>query len=60
MSKESNIAWVIENIKIEGSVWRGFFASEIIMMNESDFNLVFPERNKQEERDKKINKILGI
>lgn len=60
MSKESNIAWVIENIKIEGSSWRGFFSSDIIMMSDSDFNFIFPEANIQEERDKKINKILGI
>ena len=58
--EESNISWVINNIPRDGYGWRGFFAAGIIAMSESDFNLVFPERNKKmEERDKKL-KELGI
>ena len=56
----SNLAWLVQNMKMEGNGWKGFFSSDIIMMSDSDFYFIFPEANKQEERDKKINKILGI
>lgn len=56
----SNLAWLVQNMKMEGNGWRGFFSSDITMMSDSDFYFIFPEANKQEERDKKINKILGI
>jgi hypothetical protein len=59
---ESNLSWVFNNIQPDrnGRGWRGFYASSILVMSESDFNVIFPERNKlQEERDKKLNELLN-
>lgn len=57
---ESNLSWVVNNIPPDGYGWRGIFAAGIIEMSESDFNVIFPERNKlQEERDKKLNELLN-
>ena len=56
---ESNLSWVVNNIPQDGYGWRGIYAAGIMKMSESDFNVIFPERNKlQEERDKKLNELL--
>ena len=55
---ESNLSWVFNNIPPDGDGWRGFYAAGIMKMSESDFNVIFPERKLQEERDKKLNKLL--
>ena len=55
---ESNLSWVFNNIQQDGYGWRGIYAAGIIKMSESDFYFIFPERKLQEERDKKLNKLL--
>jgi len=44
---KDNLKWVVENIKQDGYSWRGFFASDILLMSEEDFYLIFPEKLKQ-------------
>jgi len=57
---ESNLSWVFNNIPpdVDGYVWRGIFAGGIIKMSESDFNVIFPEKKIQEERENKLNELL--
>lgn len=58
---ESNLSWVFNNIQPDqnGRGWKSFYPLEILVMSESDFNFIFPERKLQEERDKKLNELLN-
>jgi hypothetical protein len=55
---KSDLYWVIDNIPQERYLYRGFTAAEILQMSSSDFNVFFPEKKIQEEREQKLNKIL--
>lgn len=64
---KADLYWVLSNIEqdkgfretIEYSgLYRGFTAVEILKMSEVDFNVFFPEKKIQEEREQKLNKIL--
>jgi len=55
---KSDLYWVIDNIKPERYLYRGFTAVEILQMSEYDFNVFFTEKKIQEEREEKLNKIL--
>jgi hypothetical protein len=54
----SNLSWVFNNIPQDGYKYRGFTAAEILQIHEVDFNVFFPEKKIQEERDKKLNELL--
>lgn len=56
---KDNLKWVIESIPQFGRTWRGFLASDILLMSKEDFYLFFPEKNTQEVRHEKL-KDLGI
>jgi len=55
---KSNLYWVVDNILQDGYKYRGFTAAEILQIHEVDFNVFFPEKKIQEERDKKLNELL--
>jgi hypothetical protein len=55
---KADLYWVLDNITPERYFYRGFTAAEILKMSEVDFNVFFPEKKIQEERDEKLNKIL--
>ena len=59
MSAKERLNWVIENIQQNGLTWRGLLASDILLLNEEDFCLFFPERQIQKIREEKLKK-LGI
>ena len=56
---QMGLKWVVENIKQDGVTWRGFLASDILLMSIEDFYFFFPEKRIQEVRHQKL-KELGI
>ena len=55
---KADLYWVVDNIPQDGYTYRGFTAAEILQIHEVDFNIFFPEKKIQEERDKKLNELL--
>jgi hypothetical protein len=55
---KTDLYWVLDNIKPERYFYRGFTSAEILQMSEIDFDLFFPEKKIQKEREEKLNKIL--